>query len=251
MRATLTALTPPVAAADEARVRADDLVLVQGARDTRATLTRWNLDAGPVLLPWIRLAAGVAVALLCATWLVASLSTPDATRLDMPGVLRPATLADAGPILVRNGLVLALHAFACLAGFIAGSSLPREAERYSGFTRAIHDRAGAVAMAFVACATVFSLCTQAYILGGQASTLAAQVGLSPGLYLFCLLPHALPELTALFLPLAAWLIAARRGQSDDLLAATLVTVALAIPTLVLCAIVELEVSPRIVVAIAG
>ena len=232
-------------------MRADDLVLVQGARDTRATLVRWNLDAGPVLRPWVALAGGVAVALLLATWIVASLSTPDATRLEMPGVLRPATLADAGPILFRNGLVLALHAFACLAGFIAGSSLPREAERYSGLNRAIHDRAGGAAMAFVACATVFSLCTQAYILGGQASTLAAQVHLAPGVYLLCLLPHALPELSALFLPLAAWLVAARRGESDELLAATLVTVALAIPTLVLCAIVELEISPRIVTAIAG
>ena len=232
-------------------MRADDLVLVQGARDTRATLVRWNLNAGPVLGPWVRLAAGVAVALLFATWFVASLSHPDPTRLDMPGVFRNATLADAGPILVRNGLVLALHAFACLAGFIAGSSLPREAERYSGFTRAIHDRAGAAAMVFVAGATLFSLATQAYILGGQASTLAAQVHLSPAAYLICLLPHALPELTALFLPLAAWLVAARRGASEELLAATLVTVALAIPTLVLCAIIELEISPRIVVALAG
>ena len=39
------------------------------------------------------------------------------------------------------------------------------------------------------------------------------------------LPHALPELTALFLPLAAWLIASRRGEWNQLLAATFVTVA--------------------------
>ena len=35
-----------------------------------------------------------------------------------------------------------------------------------------------------------------------------------------LLPHALPELFALFLPLAAWIIASRRGRWDELLAAT-------------------------------
>ena len=50
-----------------------------------------------------------------------------------------------------------------------------------------------------------------------------------------MLPHAIPELTALFLPLAAWLIASRRGEWNQLLAATFITVALAIPALVLAA----------------
>ena len=47
-----------------------------------------------------------------------------------------------------------------------------------------------------------------------------------------LLPHALPELTALFLPLAAWTLASRRGAWEELLAATIVTVAVAVPVLV-------------------
>jgi hypothetical protein len=147
--------------------------------------------------------------------------------------------------------VLALHGFACLAGFIAGASLPREAQRYRGWVRTLHDRAGEGAMVFVAGATLFSLVTQATILGGQASTLAHQLGISPTAYLLCMLPHALPELTALFLPLAAWLVAGRRGNREDLLAATLVTVGLAIPTLVLTAIVELEISPHLVTAVTG
>ena len=50
-----------------------------------------------------------------------------------------------------------------------------------------------------------------------------------------MLPHAIPELTALFLPLAAWLIASRRGEWNQLLAATFVTVAIAIPVLVVAA----------------
>ena len=232
-------------------MRADDLVLVQGARETRAAFARWNDEPGSVLGPWIGVAALVAVALLVATWAVALGSTPDPSRYAIPGVTRPTRPADAGGILARNGLVLALHALACLAGFIAGASLPREAERYSGWVRSLHDRAGALAMAFVAGATVFSLITQATILGGSAATLAHQVGLSPTVYLLCLLPHALPELTALFLPLAAWLVASRRGDRQDLLAATVVTVGLAVPTLVLSAFVELEISPSIVTALAG
>ena len=42
----------------------------------------------------------------------------------------------------------------------------------------------------------------------------------------------IPELIALFLPLAAWIIASRRGEWDQLLAATLVTVAISLPVLV-------------------
>jgi len=65
------------------------------------------------------------------------------------------------------------------------------------------------------------------------------------------LPHAIPELIALFLPLAAWILASRRGQWEQLLAATLVTVSLAVPVpvLVLAACVEVYVSPRLFTAL--
>ena len=69
---------------------------------------------------------------------------------------------------------------ACIAGFMAGSSLPQVAEGYSGVWRWVHDKAGPLAIAFVIAATVFSLCTQAYALGSAAATLSAQLDLSPG-----------------------------------------------------------------------
>ena len=138
-------------------------------------------------------------------------------------------MADFGFVLFRNGLVLALHAMACVAGFIAGSSLPTAAQGYTGVWRVVHDRAGKLAIAFVLAATLFSLGTQAYALGHGASTLADQLGLSPLVLIVGLLPHALPELFALFLPLAAWMLASRRGRWDELLAATFVTVAVAVP----------------------
>jgi hypothetical protein len=222
-----------------------DLVLVRGMRSTRATLQAWNRNPLPVLVPWVAGAAAIAVLLLVAVWVVATLSIPDPTRLQFAGVTRPARPDDVTRILLGNSLVLALHAFACVAGFIAGSSLPLEAERYSGFWRRVHDKAGAGAMAFVAAATLFSLTTQAYVLGFKASTLAAQWDITPALLLACLLPHALAELTALFLPLAAWLIASRRGQWDSLLAATFATVAIAAPVLVVCAFVEVYVTPKL------
>ena len=57
--------------------------------------------------------------------------------------------------------------------------------------------------------------------------------------------HALPELVALFLPLAAWIVASRQGDWHELLAATFVTVAIAVPVLVVSAVVELFLTPRL------
>jgi uncharacterized membrane protein SpoIIM required for sporulation len=140
---------------------------------------------------------------------------------------------------------------ACVAGFMAGSSLPLSAANRSGLDRWVHEKAGKLAIGFVVLATLFSLSTQAYGIGGNASTVAAQLGMSPALLIACLLPHALPELTALFLPLAAWLVASRTERWDELLAATVVTVAIAVPVLLVCAAVELYVSPELLKAFAA
>jgi hypothetical protein len=220
-------------------------------RDTRGTLSRWNARPLATLGPWVALSAAIAVALLATVVVIAQLSTPDATPLVFPGLTRDPRLGDVGRILFRNSLVLTLHAMACVAGFIAGSSLPLEAERYSGAWRWVHDKAGPLAIGFVICATTFSLLTQAYVLGGDASTLAAQGGMAPSLLVVGLLPHAIPELIGLFLPLAAWTLASRRGAWEELLAATFVTVAIAIPLVVGAAFVEVYVSPHLILTLRG
>jgi uncharacterized membrane protein SpoIIM required for sporulation len=80
---------------------------------------------------------------------------------------------------------------------------------------------------------------------------AGYLGTSPGLLLLGVLPHAIPELIALFLPLAAWIIASRRGQWEQLLAATFVTVAVAIPVLLVSAVIEVYVSPHVFEALTS
>ena len=232
-------------------MRREQLAFVQGWADTRTTLRRWHARPSAVLRPWALASLAIAVLLLFATWVVARLMTPDASGVFFPGLWSPAELDDFGFVLFRNGLVLALHALACVAGFMAGSSLPQVAEGYSGLWRRVHELAGPLAIAFVGAATAFSLFTQAYALGGGASTLAAQLGVSPLVLILGLLPHALPELFALFLPLAAWTIASRRGQWQELLAATFVTTGLAVPILLASAAIEVWVSPRLMLALAG
>ena len=232
-------------------MKTNELVLVRGMSDTKATLRRWNDDPWPVIRGWIGWSLLTAVALLLAVWVVAAVSEPDSTRLVLPGVNGPVGVGDIGHLLLRNALVLALHAMACVAGFIAGSSLPQQAAARTGLSRAVHERAGSLAIGFVVCATAFSLITQAYALGQAASTLSHQFGITPAELLVGLLPHAVLELTALFLPLAAWVIASRRGHWEELLAATFVTVAIAVPVLIGSAFVELYLSPRLIISIAG
>jgi hypothetical protein len=232
-------------------VNVNDLVLVQGMDDTKRALARWNDRPGAVLLPWLRLSTIISVSLLFAVYVVAKQTPPDFTIYEIPGVTRDATLRDYGHVLFRNSLVLALHALACVAGFMAGSSLPLSASHRSGLSRWVHEQAGPLAIGFVVCATLFSLGTQAFVIGGSAASQATQLGTTPGILLLALAPHALPELIALFLPLAAWMIASRRDDWHELLAATFVTVAIAVPVLLAAAAVETWVSPHLLVAIAS
>ena len=229
----------------------NDLVLVQGMHDTKLALRRWNENPIAVLRPWAMLSTVISVGLLMAVYLIAELTPPDPTRYVIPGVTHEATLTDYGHVLFRNSLVLALHALACVAGFMAGSSLPLSAAHRTGLSRWVHEKAGPLAIAFVACATLFSLGTQAFVIGGTAASLATQLGSSPGHLMLAITPHALPELIALFLPLAAWMIASRRDDWHELLAATFVTVAIAIPVLLAAAAVETWVTPQLLLDLAS
>jgi Stage II sporulation protein M len=222
---------------------------VQGMRHTRATLRVWQRTPGAVLGRW---AAGSAVAaggLLGAVWVVSSLSGDYHQVVMLQPPFAVGDGADVLNVLRRNMLVLALHAMACVAGFIAGSSLPLQAHHRHGASRWVHEHGGRIAIAFVVLATTFSLSAQAYLIGRTLAGVSHFLRVSPSLLLLAVLPHAIPELIALFLPLAAWIIASRRGEWEQLLAATVVTVALAVPVLVATAFVEVYVSPHLFVAL--
>jgi hypothetical protein len=231
-------------------MRLGDLALVQGAATTRATLRRWEARPWRAVRAWIAGSLAIACVLLAAVWILAGGLTPEMfVRAQVPGVTAPIDGGHVWFLIFRNSLVLALHALSCLAGFIARSELPAEAARYSGWVRWIHDRAGALAIAFVTAATLFSLVTQAIVLAHGASTIAWQQSISPGLLLLSVLPHALPELAAVFLPLAAWILLSRRGRWDEMLAATLVTTVMAFPVIVAAAFVETYLWPHLLLGL--
>ncbi len=229
---------------------ANEHVFAHGMQDTRETFAAWNGRPWSVLGAWTWLSLAIALVLLGAVWFVAGLLTPDVTPIHMPGLTETTSPADLLPILWRNSLVLALHGTACVAGFIAGASMPIAAAQRSGLSRWIHLKAAQFAILFVAAVTLFSLSTQALYLGFQGSTIAYQLEISHATLILSVLPHAIPELTALFLPLAAWLIASRRGEWSQLLAATFITVLLAIPVLIVAATIEVYLWPRVLEALS-
>jgi len=222
---------------------ANQYVLVHGMRRTRSTLARWGEDPWPVIRSWLIGAVLISAGLLGAITLIGSLVEPDIGFDYTPSLPDGVEVERVAEVMGRNSLVLALHAFACVAGFIAGSSLPLSAARRRGLSRIIHEKARPLAFAWVVGVTCFSLITQAFGLGITGSTLAASLNVSMPMLVITAVPHALLELTAVFLPLAAWTLASRRGEWDQLLAATFVTVTMAIPMLLVSATWEVYVWP--------
>jgi hypothetical protein len=236
--------------ADERMVDVSAYAFAHGVRHTRATLQTWQRNPGRVVGGWVAGSAAAAVGLLAAVWIISSVTVRHAFIALRP----PFVVGDSGDVawvLAHNLLVLALHAMACVAGFIAGSSLPFQAQHKHGVSRWLHEHGGRIAIAFVIAATTFSLSAQALLIGRALGGVAGFLHVSPGLVLLAVLPHALPELIALFLPLAAWIMASRRGEWEQLLAATVVTVAIALPVLLLSAVFEVYVAPHLFTALTG
>jgi len=126
------------------------MALAQGMRETRGALAEWRENPRPVLRAWFHGGFAFAFALLSAVLIVGTIVQPDFTPLSIPGVDYPADLGDHLAVIFRNGLVLALHGVACIAGFIAGSSLPLQAQHMTGWKRVIHERARPFAFACAA-----------------------------------------------------------------------------------------------------
>jgi hypothetical protein len=213
-------------------------------QETRDTFKRWGKSPVKIVGRWMLVSFAISVLMLIAVLIVSHIATPQQTS-SLPNILQSSSIEDAVRVFFRNSLVLALHAFVCLAGFMAMRALPEQAQYKRGVDRWIHEHAGPAAMVFVSCATLFSICTQIIILGHTVADLSLTLQLSQSTLMLTVLPHALIELTAVFLPLAAFLMASRSGDWHELLAATVVTVAVAIPMLVLAAWLEAYLWPEL------
>ncbi|MCK9249199.1 MAG: stage II sporulation protein M [Solirubrobacteraceae bacterium] len=211
-------------------------------RESRTALRRW-IASPRILAPWVALSAVIAALLLVATYLVALLAEPNPS----PGIQLIAAdprsrWSDFVYVLGRNLTVLALHLMVCLATYLVRRSLPLQAGRLTGMQRAVHHHASLPALVVVGALTLFSLVQQALTLGQSLSNVAA-TGAHDALGLLVrVIPHAAPELIAVFLPLAAVIWLEREDRQDELLAAMVACTVIAVPVVVFSAWVEVVVA---------
>ena len=128
---------------------ANQYVFLHGMRRTRTVLASWEEDPWPVIRTWLLGAVLIALGLLAAVTVAASLIRPDYGFHYGPMVPGGPSPERVLGVLGRNSLVLALHAAACVAGFIAGAALPLSTERRTGLSRLVHEKARPIAFAWV------------------------------------------------------------------------------------------------------
>ena len=159
----------------------NDLVLVQGMKHTRLALSRWNREPAVVLMPWL----GLSVLISCRA--AARRCTASPCCRARPHRLRDPRLQRAGrarrlPARALSQLARARAARAGLRGGLhrrqlAAARLPSTAAACrAGCTR----RPGRSRSASSSARRSSRSTTQAYIIGGTASSIAGQLGVAPG-----------------------------------------------------------------------
>jgi hypothetical protein len=186
-------------------------------------------------------ALAAAVAMLVSVLLVALLS-PEFRQVPASGPPFVAgNIPDAFRIFDENLLVLALYAM----GNVAASVIRRWRQGEVQPMTASRGLASRLALATVVGLLVFAVCRQAYALGHGLAGFAGYFYVSRWRVWLSVLPHALPELTGIFLPVAAWLFASRGGRQRELLALTVAAVAAALPLLAAASLTEVYIAPRV------
>jgi hypothetical protein len=214
---------------------------------------RWRGPASRVEVGrWAAIAGLVAAILLCSVGLVAAhLRGSYAAGIDSGLLTRHHSFGDVVYVARRNLLVLGIHLCACWIGAIIGHPYQPAPARW-GWIGALHRPVpawmGRVALVYALFVTLLSVAVQATALGRQLADLSTVAHISSTHLLVLVLPHAVPELVAVFLPLGLFLLEARRGRLDRLGPWSLQAAALALPVLLCAAAIETYVTPGRVIA---
>jgi hypothetical protein len=201
---------------------------------------------------WAAIAGVVAAVLLGSVALIAA---------DLPGSLdagvgsgllsRHHSLGDVLYVFRRNLLVLGIHLCACWIGAIIGRRHEPAPVRWGwvgALNRPVPAWMGRLALVYALLVTMLSVAVQATALGRQLADVSRAANISSTHLLVLVLPHAVPELVAVFLPLGLFLLEAQRGRLDRLGAWSLQAAAIALPVLLCAAAIETYVTPGLVIA---
>jgi Stage II sporulation protein M len=208
---------------------------------TRDALREWRAERYRTVLPWLGLSLVVAVVILGAVLAFSFALTPDFRG---GGVPQLGGVSDALRTWLRNLSVLLLHLLIGVATFACLRTLPMQAEHRHGWDRFIHRSLARPTLVGIAAAAVYSMAHLSITIGARLAAVSRELHHSAANVLAALLPHTIPELTAVFLPLGATLVVARRDP-DRLIAAMAVCAAAGTVLLAGAAACETWVSPRL------
>jgi hypothetical protein len=156
------------------------------------------------------------------------------------------TFAHVRYVFSRNLLVLAIHVGACYIAILIGREHKPLRENWRRWDRELPAWTKRWALTYALCATTASVALQTTNLGFDLANLSASTHLSNAHLLLLVLPHAIPELVGVFLPLALFIIQAHRGQLDTLSAYTRVAALLALPLIAAAAFIEVYLTPQLI-----
>jgi hypothetical protein len=220
---------------------------------SRRAIAGWWAPAGWAEVGrWAVIAGVVAAVLLTGVALIAThLSGSYVIGIDSGLFTRRHSFGDVLYVFRRNLLVLGIHLCACWIGAIIGrphEPAPARWGRVGALHRPVPTWMGRAALFYALLVTLLSVVVQAIALGRQLADLSLAAHLSSTRLLVLVLPHAVPELVAVFLPLGLFLLEAQRGRLDRLGAWSLQAAALALPVLLCAAVIETYVTPARVIA---
>jgi hypothetical protein len=203
---------------------------------------------------WAAIAAAVAAVLLGCVGLIAAHLRGDFWAGVQDGVFAPHhDFGDVIYVFRRNLLVLGIHLCACWIGAIIGRRHePASARRgwIGALDRPVPSWMGRVALLYALLVTLLSVALQATALGRELADESRAASISSTHLLALVMPHAVPELIAVFLPLGLFLLEAHRGRLDRLGAWSLQATAIAVPVLLCAAVIETYVTPGWIAAAA-
>lgn len=150
-------------------------------------------------------------------------------------------ISDAARIFGENLLVLSLYA----TGNIAALLIQRWRAGEDQSKMMSREFVSRLATAMVIGLLLFAACREAYALGRGLAGFSGYFYASPWRLWLGVLPHALPELTGIFLPVVVWFFASREGKEHELLTLTAAAVLAALPLLMTAALMEVYVSPKV------
>ena len=149
-------------------------------------------------------------------------------------------------VLARNLIVLLLHYFCCMVGVIVSRDhvpLSGRWERYARLHRPLPKWMGDAALAYALTITLTSIAVQSVEIGFVLADIGAYSGLSHLQIILLTLPHAIPELIGIFLPLGLFLTQSYRRDLRTLRLYINQTLVIGFCLIIVAAFIEALLSP--------